>query len=592
MRIFQGIAVSPGVASGPLRIVRSDRLRIGARKIWPSQVERELARLDAGFAAAEESLEEKRDAVSLRIGNDYGQIFEAHLLILRDAKMRDKIRTLVRDELIAAESAVDRIFDEYAALLQGLQEHFAERANDILDVKERLLRVLLDANDQTADGAAENASTILLASNLTPSDASNLDPAKTLGVVAEMGGLGSHTAIVASALQIPTVLGVGPFLADAVQANWAIVDGDAGRLILDPTPDVWEKYGKKRRAQEKMKARLASAYAGSTVAKTRDGVEIKINGNIEFPYEADVCLKNGASGIGLYRTEFLFLGETGGTLPDEETHFRAYKKVAETMGRDRPTVIRTFDLGADKLPEGVRFTKTREPNPFMGLRSIRLSLRNSEMFRQQLRAIARAAVYGDFRVMFPLVSTITEFRQAKMIFRDVCEELAEERTPFEPNIPLGIMVETPATVIILEQFLQEVDFFSVGTNDLLQYSMAVDRSNKDVSSLYAQESPALLRFVKHAVEVIHMYGKPVSLCGQMASEPANIPLLLGLGLRSLSVAPGMILRAKEVCGRVSIDECEQIARKAAFMETAMGIRVFLRRELRDRCPDMTLELDE
>lgn len=588
MKIFQGIAVSPGVASGPLKIVQRDRLSVGARKIWPSQVDRELARLDAALSVAEEKLEAKRDAVSKRLGAEYGQIFEAHLLILKDGKLLEKIQKLVRDELTAAENAVDRIFNEYATLLQGLQEHFAERANDIIDVKERLLRELLDAHEQAADGATD-APSILLASNLNPSDASNLDPAKTLGVVTETGGLGSHTAIVASALQIPTVLGVGSFLADAVAANWAIVDGDAGRLILDPTPDVWEKYGKKRRAQEKMKARLANDYAGATVAKTKNGDEIKINGNIEFPYEADVCLKNGASGIGLYRTEFLFLSEADGTLPDEETHFQAYKKVAETMGRDRPTVIRTFDLGADKLPEGVRFTKTREPNPFMGLRSIRLSLRNTEMFRQQLRAIARAAVYGNFRVMFPLVSTITEFRQAKMIFRDVCEELAEERTPFEPNIPLGIMVETPATVVMLEQFLQEVDFFSIGTNDLLQYSMAVDRSNKDVGSLYAQESPALLRFVKHAVDVINMYGKPVSLCGQMASEPANIPLLLGLGLRSLSVAPGMILRAKEVCARFSIEDCKLIARKAAFMETAMGIRVFLRRELRDRFPGAELE---
>jgi phosphotransferase system enzyme I (PtsI) len=581
MKIFQGIPVSPGVSIGPLTIVDS-ALRVQRRKIEPEQVEQELERLATAFPVAEEKLKANRDAVGRQLGKEYAQIFEAHLLILNDPKLRGKIEASIRDDLNSAERAVEKNFDQYADLLRGLQDAtYAERANDIVDVKTRLLAELLEASKD--GGAASERPTILVASNLTPSAASNLDPAKTLGIVAETGGLGSHTAIVATALQIPTVLGVGPFITQAVDVATAIVDGDAGRLILDPTDEMLAKYVAKRDALRREKEALATNYA-SAPAKTKDGVAIKISGNIEFPYEASECRKNGAHGVGLYRTEFLYLAQNAGELPDEETHFQAYKSVVEQM-EGRPVVIRTFDLGADKLPEGLTFASGKEPNPFMGLRSIRLSLRNTEMFRVQLRAILRASVFGKIRVMFPLVSTITEFRQAKMIFRDVCEELAEENIPFDPDIPLGIMVETPATALMLELFVHEVDFFSIGTNDLLQYTMAVDRSNKDVGSLYEQECPALIRLIKRVVDVAKMYGKPVSLCGQMGSSPANALLLLGLGLRSLSVAPGMILQIKKVCGNVTIKECEEIAQNAMFKETSSSMRVYLQSEFRRRFPE-------
>ena len=580
MKIFQGIPVSPGVSIGPLTIVDS-AVRVRRRKIEPPQVERELERLATAFPVAEEKLKANRDAVGRQLGKEYAQIFEAHLLILNDPKLRGKIEASIRDDLNSAERAVEKNFDQYAELLRGLQDAtYAERANDIVDVKTRLLTELLEAsNDGVATGERP---TILAASNLTPSAASNLDPAKTLGIVAETGGLGSHTAIVATALQIPTVLGVGPFIAQAGDGATAIVDGDSGRLILEPTDEMLRKYVAKRDAQRREKELLATNYA-SAPAKTQDGVAIKISGNIEFPYEADECRKNGAHGVGLYRTEFLYLSQSDGKLPDEETHFQAYKSVVEKM-EGRPVVIRTFDLGADKLPEGLTFASGKEPNPFMGLRSIRLSLRNTEMFRVQLRAILRASVFGKIRVMFPLVSTITEFRQAKMIFRDVCEELAEENIPFDPDIPLGIMVETPATALMLELFVHEVDFFSIGTNDLLQYTMAVDRSNKDVNFLYEQECPPMIRLIKRVVDVAKMYGKPVSLCGQMGSSPANALLLLGLGLRSLSVAPGMILQIKKVCGSVTIKECEEIAQNALFKETSSSMRMYLQSEFRRRFP--------
>ncbi len=582
MKIFQGIPVSPGVSIGPLAIVDA-ALRVRRRKIESSQVEKELDRLATAFPVAQAKLKANRDAVERQLGKEYAQIFEAHLLILSDPKLRGEIETSVRDELNSAERAVEKTFDRYAELLRGLQDAaYAERANDIIDVKTRLLGELLEARVEA--NAASERPTILAASNLTPSAASNLDPSKTLGIVAETGGLGSHTAIVATALQIPTVLGVGSFIAQATDGGTAIVDGDAGRLILEPTDEMLRKYVAKRDALRREKELLATNYA-SAPARTKDDVAIKISGNIEFPYEADACRNNGAHGVGLYRTEFLYLSQNGGALPDEETHFQAYKSVAEKMA-GRPVVIRTFDLGADKLPEGLTFASTKEPNPFMGLRSIRLSLRNTEMFRVQLRAILRASVFGKIRVMFPLVSTITEFRQAKMIFRDVCEELDEENISFDRDIPLGIMVETPATALMMELFVHEVDFFSIGTNDLLQYTMAVDRSNKDVDFLYEQECPALIRLIKRVVDVARIYKKPVSLCGQMGSSPANVMLLLGLGLRSLSVAPGMILQIKKVCGNATIKECEEIAQNALFKETSASMRVYLQSEFRRRFPDL------
>ena len=581
MKIFQGIPVSPGVSIGPLTIVDS-AVRVRRRKVEPRQVEQELERLATAFPAAQQKLEANRDAVGRQLGKEYAQIFEAHLLILNDPKLRGKIETSIRDDLNSAERAVEKNFDQYAELLRGLQDAtYAERANDIVDVKTRLLNELLDANQDS--GAASERPAILVASNLTPSAASNLDPAKTLGIAAETGGLGSHTAIVATALQIPTVLGVGAFVAQATDGATAIIDGDSCRLILEPTDEMLRKYVAKRDALRREKELLTTNYASAS-AITKDDVTIEISGNIEFPYEASECRNYGAHGVGLYRTEFLYLSQNDGKLPDEETHFQAYKSVAEKM-EGRPVVIRTFDLGADKLPEGLTFASAKEPNPFMGLRSIRLSLRNTEMFRVQLRAILRASVFGKIRVMFPLVSTITEFRQAKMIFRDVCEELAEENIPFDPDIPLGIMVETPATALMLELFVHEVDFFSIGTNDLLQYTMAVDRSNKDVNFLYEQECPPLIRLIKRVVDVAKMYGKPVSLCGQMGSSPANALLLLGLGLRSLSVAPGMILQMKKVCGNVTIKECEEIAQNAMFKETSSSMRVYLQSEFRRRFPE-------
>ncbi len=579
MNIYQGVPVYPGVAIGKLSIVMGDR--VGAQKletIDASQVEAELQRLDLAFKGASATLRDNRDAATRQLGEDFGRLFDAYLLMINDEGLRKRIRAMVTTELCNVEYAVDRTLNEYANRLRGLDPHYAERANDVLDLKDRLLHELLSIRVGGVNESAERA--IVAASFLKPNDAANLDADKALAIVTENGAIGSHTAIVASAMRIPTVLGVGPFLAKANESTIAIVDGDQGKLILDPTQDVLDQYRKKQELAEQTHTRLFELYHDKP-ATTKDGQQIELKGNIEFPYEADFLEEVGASGVGLYRTEFLFMTNPNGGLPDEETHFNTYKNVA-LKSNGKQITIRTFDLGADKVPNGLRFTPEDEENPFLGLRSIRLSLRNGDMFRTQLRAILRASVYGKFAVMFPLVSTVMEFRKARMIFNDVRDELVERKIPFDPKIPLGVMVETPAAVMTLSLFARDVDFFSIGSNDLLQYTMACDRTNPAVSELYTQEAPALLRMIKHTVEVAKVYGKPVSICGQMGSVLENLPLLLGLGLRTISVAPGRVLPLKEVCSYYTMAECAELAQRALQMESAAEVRMLLRSDWRDR----------
>ncbi len=580
MKYYHGISVTPGIAIGLVSIVSNDALDVTCRSIIREDVPAELSRLDLAFESAADSLANSCEEVSSQLGKQFGQIFEAHSLILSDPKTRDKIQNKIENELVCAEFAVAAVFEENAKKIRALKNPvFAERASDIIDVRDRVLRYLL-AVSLACDDGDDKQSYVVVGSAINPSRAANLNAELTMAIVTETGGLGSHTAIVAAALGVPTVLGVGPFISESNlvdRQTLVIVDGAEGLLIIDPDTDTVQRYQEKQAALNEQQLRL-QAFRKTGKAVTLDGVEVEFKGNIEFPHEAEMCVKNGACGVGLYRTEFLYLTAPKGTLPDEEAHFEAYKTVLQTVGKDYPTVIRTFDLGADKDPG---FANIHEDNPFMGLRSIRLSLRHTPMFRTQLRAILRASVYGKAKVMFPLVSTISEWLSAKAIFKEVCDDLAEEGIPFDRNIPLGVMVETPATVVMLDQFVAEdVEFFSLGTNDLLQYTMAVDRSNERVQSLYAQESPPLIRLIHHTVEVANRYEKDVSLCGQMGSMPACVPLLLGLGLRSISVSPGMIPQMKNICASFSMEKCREIARGALNCKTALDVRSYLRREYR------------
>jgi phosphotransferase system enzyme I (PtsI) len=485
---------------------------------------------------------------------------------------------MIRQRHYSPEYAVSRTLRRYGQVFQNLENRYlAERANDIFDIEKRLLRHLLG---RRREGLSHLTSPVLvLAHNLTPSETANLDREFVQGFVTEVGGLGSHTAIVAEALEIPAVVGTGPFLSDVSGGDLAIIDGDQGLVILHPDEETIARYRHEKEELRTLAVQLESLR--DLPAETADGVPIKLFGNIEFPYEVDHCVKRGADGIGLYRTEFLYLGAENE--PDEEVHYEAYCRVVKTMGQ-RSVTIRTFDLGADKIAHWP--SPEEERNPFLGLRSIRLALRNLPMFRTQLRAILRSSVFGRVQVMFPLVTTVLELRQAKMVLADVMEDLDERGVAFDRDMPIGMMVEVPAAVMMIDHFVEEVDFLSIGTNDLIQYTLAVDRSNADVVGLYNASDPAVLKLISMAIEAGRKKSIPVNLCGQMSGNAIYTMLLLGLGLRQFSVTPGAIPEIKKICRSVAIADCEEVARRSLTMENARDIKSYLREELRRRVPEL------
>ncbi len=556
----------------------NEGFRIPRRFVARDTVEGELERLNRAIAAACEEIARNRDAVSKELGEKYGAIFEAHLQMLQDSRLRSELEKMISQHHYSPEYAISRTLRRYAQVFQKLQSRYlAEKANDIFDIEKRLLRNLLG---RRREGISRLTSPVLvLAHNLTPSETANLDRRFVRGFVTEVGGPGSHTAIVAEGLGIPAVVGTGPFLAEVSGGDLVIIDGDNGLVVLHPDEETIARYRHEAEEIRTLAARLETLR--DLPAETADGVRIELLGNIEFPYEVDHCIERGADGVGLYRTEFLYLGAE--VEPDEDVHFQAYSRVVETM-RDRPVTIRTFDLGADKIPHLPE--PEDERNPFLGLRSIRLALRNVPMFRTQLRAILRASALGKVRVMFPLISTVLELRQAKMVLADVIEDLEEHGIEYDRNLAVGMMVEVPSAVMMIDHFVEEVDFLSLGTNDLIQYTLAVDRSNKDVVGLYNAADPAVLKLISMTVQAANRKAIPVNLCGQMSGSPSYTMLLLGLGLRQLSVTPSVLPEIKKVCRSVTIDECENVARRALSMENARDIKNFLKKELKKHVPEL------
>jgi len=576
MQKLQGIAVSPGVAIGEALVMDNEGFRIPRRFVARDAVEDELDRLNQSIAAASDEIARHRDAVSEELGAKYSAIFEAHLQMLHDSRLRSELEEMIRQRHYSPEYAVSRTLRRYAQVFQKLESrHLAERANDIFDIEKRLLRHLLG---RRREGISHLTSPVLvLAYNLTPSEAANLDSRFVRGFVTEIGGPGSHTAIVAEALGIPAVVGTGPFLAEVSGGDTVIIDGDEGLVILQPDEETIARY---RHEAEEIRSHAAQLETLRDLpAQTADGTRIQLMGNIEFPYEVDHCVDRGADGVGLYRTEFLYLGAD--SEPTEEVHYQAYCQVVRAMG-DNPVTIRTFDMGADKVPH--LHPPDDERNPFLGLRSIRLALRNLSMFRTQLRAVLRASGLGHVRVMFPLVSTLMELRQAKMVLADMMEELDENGTPFNRSIPVGMMVEVPSAVMMIDHFVEEVDFLSIGTNDLIQYTLAVDRSNKDVVGLYNAADPAVVKLISIAAQAARRKQKPINLCGQMSGSPVYTMLLLGLGLRQLSVSPSVLPEIKKVIRSVTISQCEAVAQRALTMENARDVKSYLKEELKKHVP--------
>jgi phosphotransferase system enzyme I (PtsI) len=578
MERLQGIAVSPGVAIGEVLVMDNEGFRIPRRFLPRDAVEDELERLDGAIRAATAEIERNRDRVRAQLGDDYAAIFAAHIQMLNDRRLRGELEEMIRQRHYSPEYSVSRALRRYVKVFQSLEgDNLAERASDIFDIEKRLLRHLFGRRREELGHLQSEV--LVLAHNLTPSETSNLNPKYVRGFVTEIGGPGSHTAIVAEALGIPAVVGIGPFLADVSGGETAIIDGYLGLVILHPDEETLARYRHEVVQHRTFAAKLETLR--DLPAETADGVRIELLGNIEFPYEVEQCQKRGALGIGLYRTEFLFL--SGDHEPTEQEQAAAYSAVASAM-KGLPVVLRTLDLGADKLP-GMAFPED-ERNPFLGLRSIRLALKNRGLFRTQLRAILRASTAGNIRIMFPLISTLLEFRQAKMVLREAMEDLEEEGVPFDRAIKVGMMVEVPSAVMMMDRFVEDADFFSIGTNDLIQYVLAVDRNNKDVASLYTASDPAVLRMIDTAVRTAGEHRVPISTCGQMCGNPLYTMLLVGLGLRSLSLTPAGIPEVKQVCRRVSLADCRRVAKRALELESARDVRTYLKEELSKVMPEL------
>jgi phosphotransferase system enzyme I (PtsI) len=580
MQRIQGIAVSPGIAIGEALVMDNEGFRIPHRFVSRDAVEDELERFEHAIAASAVEIERNRDTVSRELGKEYGAIFEAQLQMLLDQKLRSEVVAMVSQQHYSPEYSVSRILRRYIKVFQGLESRYlADRANDVVDVERRLLRNLLGRRREEISRLTSPV--LVLAHNLTPGETANLDRRYVKGFVCEVGGPGSHSAIVACALEIPAVVGMGHFLTDVSGGDLVIIDGNRGEVILHPDEEIIARYRHEAEQSRTLAVRLESLR--DLPAETCDGTRIELMGSIEFPDEVEHCLDRGSDGVGLFRTEFLYL--QANAEPSEEEHFKAYRHVAEAMG-ERPVVIRTYDLGADKTGEvGGR---EEERNPFLGLRSIRMSLRNLPRFRTQLRAILRASVSGNLRVMFPLISTVMELRQAKMVLADVMEDLEENGVPFHRDLPIGMMVEVPSAVMMMEHFVKEVDFISIGTNDLVQYTLAVDRDNKEVANLFNACDPAVLKLIDLAIREAHKGEIEVNICGQMAGNPIYCMLILGLGARQLGVAPSAIPEIKKICRSVSIEDCRALARHVIAMENARDVKSYLKEELRKILPEFAI----
>lgn len=546
-RRIRGTPAAPGVAVG--RIVRWAPVRVEIRQdtIAPDEVGAELAQLHQAVEQVRQRVEAARDKAKATAGEKEAAIFDAHLLMLEDPTLIGEAERRIRDELQPAGVAVQAAVEAVRQQLEQLDDPYLRaRAADVQDIGTQLLRALAGAATALPEFPEH---TIIVAEDLLPSDTALFDPDRVVALVTEGGSRTAHVAILAQAMEMPAIVGAAGVTTQAQEGEGAIVDGDWGELILSPDTDTLPQYQRRIDVARQERARLRSLNALPAI--TTDNATITLMANIGSAAEAEAALKHGAEGVGLFRTEFLFLDRP--TPPSEEEQYRAYRHVAEVM-ETRPVVIRTLDVGGDKRVPGINLPP--EPNPFLGTRGLRLSLRYPDLFRTQLRAILRAATAGNLWMMFPMVATLQDVRDARAIVAEVQDELNQAGIPYRDDIPIGIMIEIPAAAVAAEVLIREVDFFSIGTNDLVQYTLAIDRTDAGLAQRYPPLDVAVLRLIAQAAAAANGLGKPVAVCGELAGTPEAIPILLGLGIRELSMTAPTIPRAKEIIRGLRLADAE------------------------------------
>jgi len=554
---IKGIAASSGIAIAKAFKLIDPDLTVAKQPV--SDIESEISKYQAAVSKTITELEAIKERAAVSLGEEEAQVFDAHINMVNDPELTSQTLDKVRNDSINAAFAFEEVSNTFVAMFESMDnEYFRERAADIKDIKKRVLAHLLGV--KINDPSKINEQVVVIAEDLTPSDTAQLDRNFVKGFATNIGGRTSHSAIMARSLEIPAVVGTKSVLDDVQDGDLLILDGLEGNVIVNPTPDQIVHYEEVAQKYADQKVEWAKLKNEPTV--TKDGKHVELAANIGTPGDVEGVLNNGGEAVGLYRTEFLYMGRTN--FPTEDEQFEAYKSVLESMG-DKPVVVRTLDIGGDKeLPY---LQLPHEMNPFLGYRAIRLCLDDKELFRTQLRALLRASVYGKLRIMFPMIATLNEFRDAKALLLDEKEKLEQAGTQISDDIEVGMMVEIPAAAILADQFAKEVDFFSIGTNDLIQYSMAADRMNEKVSYLYQPYNPSILRLVKMTIDAAHKEGKWTGMCGEMAGDQVAIPLLLGLGLDEFSMSATSILPARSLIAKLSQEEMAQLAEKALNMST-------------------------
>ncbi|GGP06833.1 phosphoenolpyruvate--protein phosphotransferase [Oceanobacillus neutriphilus] len=534
MKKMNGIAASSGIAIAKVYELKEPELNFEKSSI--DDPGKEIERLDNALEVSRKELEKIKEHTLKELGEEHAEIFSAHLLVLGDPELINPIKDKINDDKVNAEAALDEVATMFVGMFKGMDnEYMRERAADIQDVTKRVMSHLLQVT--FPNPALIDEQVIVIARDLTPSDTAQLNREFVKGFATDIGGRTSHSAIMARSLEIPAVVGTKEVTGAVKKDDQIIVDGIEGKVIINPSEEEIKVYEEKQAAFAKQQAEWAKLKDEPTFSA--DGEQVELGGNIGTPEDVDGVLNNGGEAVGLYRTEFLYMGNS--ELPSEDIQFEAYKTVLEKMG-DKPVVVRTLDVGGDK--EISYLDMPHEMNPFLGFRAIRFCLENEHVFRPQLRALLRASAYGNLKIMFPMIATLEEFRQAKALLLEEKDNLQKDGVEVSENIEVGIMVEIPATAVLAKQFAKEVDFFSIGTNDLIQYTMAADRMNEQVSYLYQPYHPAILNLVNNVIEAAHAEGKWAGMCGEMAGDSTAIPLLLALGLDEFSMSATSILPAR------------------------------------------------
>lgn len=561
--MYKGRPASPGIIIGKIFVISKAFKLSQHKKIKSINIEKEISRLQQAIEKTKQDIFLIREKIISDIGNKKAEIFNAYILLLNDRSFIEKILRIIREENVNSEFALHKMLEEYIKLFNNISDSYLKEK--IIDIKGLFEKIIRNLSEEPGELFPTKGKWIIVAEDLAPSDTAEIDRKNILGFITESGGPTSHTAIVARSLEIPAVVGLKDITQQVKKGDIAIMDGEKGIVIINPDSNALETY-KKERMKYLIKLKMLRKLK-KLEAITLDKHKIVLNSNIEFPEEVAAAKEYNADGIGLVRTEFIYINRTN--LPVEEEQFLIYKSIVEKMAPN-PVTIRTLDIGGDKfLPY---FKISPELNPFLGLRSIRLLLSNINIFKIQLRAILRASAFGNVKIMFPMISTVEEFIDAKNVVYEVMEELKRKKINFDEKINIGIMIEVPSAVIMAEELAKRADFFSIGTNDLIQYTLAVDRGNEAVLSYYNPLNPAVLRLIKKTVEGAHKNFKHVSVCGEMAGEPHLAFLLLGFGVDELSVSPASILPIKKIIRNINFRDAFEVAEKVLKMEKAEEIK--------------------